>query len=123
MEYTFIIEGSYDGKNKNPLGYRRRTFGSKWNQRSIEYENWKQYVRECFYKNQRFKLNKPFQEERGKVSVEIFFKDERHVDPDNLVKGILDSLWDNDKHVDVETQTHCRSEKPIIKVLIQTYEQ
>lgn len=38
--------------------------------------------------------------EHATMSLKIYWKDCRHGDPDNIFKGIADTLFENDKHLD-----------------------
>lgn len=128
MSIQFTIYGNQeDPVNGNPIPYTRTTQGSHWNARSLRYNAWKSYVvakyldtiehwkepiNKADYGDAHDVLErKPIKLTRGRVSVTIFFSDERHPDPDNTVKGILDALFQSDKHIDVETTHYCKVNK------------
>lgn len=128
-QFAFTIYGNQENKAGNPVPYVRSTQGSKWNPRYQRYCSWKDYVVKAYL------LVAPFKGEAnrrmiqggkpigkgvsGRVMVNIFFADETHCDPDNVVKGILDTLFQDDKHIDVETYHHCRADRPRVEVQVQ----
>ena len=129
MEIKFEIHGTQEGKEKNPIPYTRTTQGAKWSEKYQRYGAWKNFVQKAFLKNCEFEKNKEFLDmlslkpikkgTRGKVKIDIYFFDETHPDPDNVVKGVLDALFQDDKHIDVETKHFCRNNDPRIEVNIK----
>lgn len=128
MSIQFTIYGNQENPvNGNPIPYTRTTQGSSWNERSQRYNAWKSYVvsryldtishlekpisKEDYGDPNSDKDRKPIKLTRGRVSITIFFSNEQHPDPDNTVKGILDALFQSDKHIDVETTHYCKVNK------------
>lgn len=131
---TFTIIGNQENRKGNPIPYVRATQGSKWNDRYQRYTAFKQYVQRAYLfadphppflgeaKRRVVLGGKPIAKEselsKSRVIATIFFGNETHCDPDNVEKGILDALFENDKHVDVQTHHTCRNESPRVEVTI-----
>jgi len=121
IEFTLV--GNQSDKAGNPIPYHRTTQASFWNKDSKRYNAWKQFVRQEYWLQTAKKISghKPFNKAfKGKVEVYIEFKNESHADPDNIAKGILDALFENDKHVDITTSHTCKNKAG--KVIIKIYE-
>lgn len=66
-------------------------------------------------------FNKPIKlgkKQRVLLKCRIRFKGERHADPSNIVKGVEDAIFVDDKHVDVQTRSSCGHEKGSVLVEI-----
>lgn len=130
MTINFTIEGNQDDKVKgNPIPYTRTTQKSKWSDKYQRYQEWKGYVVKALLQSRppfmgemtrRIALKgKPLGKQfRGKIETTIFFGNETHCDPDNVVKGIADALFENDKHVDVATSHSCGASEPKVMVTL-----
>lgn len=127
----FILEGNHKNPNGNPLGYHRTTTRQKWNPQYQDYIAYKSWVVKEFWNQVKLPLEpnwkvdklalEPFVEKvRGKVKLNIQFSSEIHADSDNVVKGILDSLFKQDKEIDVCTTHTCGNKQA--RVLIQIYD-
>lgn len=121
MEYTFTIWGNQEEPEGNPIPYQRLTQRGVWIAKAKRYHAWCDYVRASFHRvYPQTKMGKPFQDkEHGKLTATIIFRGEKHADPDNCVKGLLDALFDDDKHIDVETKHVCRKEAGSIQIVIE----
>lgn len=129
----FTIQGNQENKKGNPIPYHRTTQGSFWNKSSKRYKAWKEYVREQYaqaHKSGSLPEVKPTLKDgpepikgkvKGTVQVHIYFAGENHADPDNIVKGINDALFENDKHVDVVTTHQCHEKVGKVEVNIVAY--
>lgn len=118
---TFTIVGNQEDERGNPIPYHRATQRGRFNKGQRRYYAWKDHVRASFA--QSWDRSIPLTLDGkipgtpvGKVTAEICFGSETHADPDNVVKGILDALFQNDKHVDVETKHSCRHDEPRVLV-------
>jgi hypothetical protein len=121
MNQSFIIAGNQEDKTGNPIPYHRTTQRSFWNQASKRYHAWKEFVRSQYWLQtaKRLRNDKPYYKEaRGRLEVKIAFKGENHADPDNIAKGILDALFENDKHMDVSTSHTCKNPQGSVAVTI-----
>jgi Holliday junction resolvase RusA-like endonuclease len=127
----FTIVGNQEDRRGNPIPYFRTTQGSSWNKPSQRYAAWKDYVRlqldlqeveiPKMYRSHPLEI-KPFNKlVRGRTTATVFFRNEAHADPDNIVKGINDALFINDKHIDVHTDHECRDGNPRVEVVIEFY--
>jgi len=97
--WELTIRGNQeDPKQGNPIPYERTTQGSHWDPRKKRYAAWKRYVVGCWLEQfgdiPKFKNGSSY-----RLDVDCFFKNETHGDPENVRKGIQDSLFLNDKHV------------------------
>jgi len=128
MNIKFSIIGNQENQKGNPIPYHRATQGSKWNAAHQRYCAWKDYVRASFDKSKDIPSDamgkqmvhtKMSEGPLGRVSAVIMFGKETHADPDNIVKGILDSLFENDKHIDVETWHVCGNAEPRVEVTME----
>ena len=141
-EISFTIHGNQtDPKKGNPIPYLRMTQGSKWSDPAVRYHGWCDYVRRLYKEasgyvapNERsrytakeyremvheFEPKKPIPgSPKGRTTVTIYFGTENHADPDNVVKGINDALFENDKHIDVSTSHSCKNAEPRVEVTIE----
>ena len=128
--YRFIVRGNQEDSNGNPIPYLRSTQKSQWLPKVVRYNEWKTYVQNAFLKEYDLPLGLSQKEQlktrkvigltdKCRVRTAIFFRTEAHADPDNIVKGILDALFVNDKHVDVTTDHYCHSDSPRVEVTIE----
>ena len=116
------------------MGYITRTYKGKWNQKSRNYEEYKNRVWAALLKAE----NKPPRFAGIKISINcyIFYdnKDHRRPDPGNVVKGIADALADksknpweqrlypNDKFVCERVSDYDYSDNPGVLVIINKME-
>lgn len=95
-QFAFTIYGNQANPKGNPIPYHRATQKSFWNKGSKRYAAWKIYVRasagmvaprtipeECYIS----------------TSMSILWANNAHGDADNVFKGIMDSIFENDKEV------------------------
>jgi Holliday junction resolvase RusA-like endonuclease len=134
MTIKLSVVGNQEDKRGNPIPYHRTTQGSKWNPSHKRYLSWKNHVtrslpadnEECGRLIQRWatgRARKPIPDSpHGKVTAKIYFGKETHADPDNVIKGILDALFENDKEIDVHTSHSCGNPEPKVEVSIQISE-
>lgn len=104
MNLSFVIRGNQEDTSGNPLGYHRTTQGSYWNAGSRRYAAWKDYVVSEFERGtqRKPKQGKPLtiaKNEAAQVSMRIFWHNKAHADIDNVLKGILDALFVDDKGI------------------------
>lgn len=115
--FHFTVKGNHKDPKGNPMPYTRTTQGSKWSPKAKDYSAWKEYVRGCFlaycvdekllthadFRGLVYALPnlKPIVKSKNKARVDIMitYKDDTHADSDNVIKGILDALFQNDKYV------------------------
>jgi len=108
---NFYIEitGNTRNKSGNPIPYTR-TLSHAWRGDAIRYHEWQQLVRAEFVK--RYPRRARYDFKKGnlktpldtgsrqiKANCEITYKDKTHGDADNIIKGMLDALLENDKYV------------------------
>lgn len=110
QKINFTIYGNQEDPTGNPVGYTR-VLNHSWRKDATRYMNWMQFVRTIFYdkvlggvKFQDYVKNKllaPIKKSDTDyaVSIKIFWKDGHHADIDNVLKGLLDALFENDKSV------------------------
>lgn len=109
----------------NPLPYHRTTQGSKWNGAYRRYANWKSQIQSEFFKKypvEKWKYkDKPIKDPGPwKVDVLITFKGTRHGDPDNILKAVLDSLFETDKYCAASVDFFY-AKTPALKINIEKY--
>ena len=126
MTLKFLIEGNPDNPEGNPIPYTRM-LAQSWRPDSGRYVNWMHYVRKAFYKSNRIfdtemaiddsyvqnpeasRAIKPISSldikplnlktTTAKVSMQIYWASGGHGDSDNVFKGIIDGIFENDKCV------------------------
>ena len=131
MTLSFVINGNHENINGNPLPYFRTTQQSAFSNGNLRYASWLEYVRRSFERTagpgylkilrEAGKLDRhPITDKKikGNVAATIYFAGENHGDPDNVVKGILDALFTNDKHIDVQTFHTCGNESGRVEVTV-----
>ena len=117
MLWKFEIFGRGLGQaDKNPMGYKRTTVGSKWNDEYKKYETWKGFVRSSFeasfpdhemltiqkgkkWYSYAFSGKNLHIDDRYTVRTWIWFANDVRPDAGNVTKGITDALFDEDKQV------------------------
>jgi Holliday junction resolvase RusA-like endonuclease len=117
QKINFTIYGNQEDKAGNPIPYLRRTQGSLWTPQAKRYTAWKEYV--CshlldkypkgVYANRIALKHKPIslgKNQKVEISLWVYFKDNHRADLDNILKGINDALFVNDKDI---RELHCWS--------------
>lgn len=104
MRHQFSIFGSSDDPVGNPQPYYRTTQRSKWSDPgAMRYADWQEHVRATFLKEcgDWCDTKKPIDlgKRNGWMKLIVYFKDDKHGDPDNIFKGIADALFINDKNL------------------------
>ena len=106
---SFTIRGNQEDPTGNPVPYTR-VLNHSWRGDSKRYMKWLDYVRAEFVSQvgthgavAAFYAGKPpivlGKEERAQVAIKVYWRDGSHGDLDNVLKGILDALFENDKRV------------------------
>lgn len=105
--YELTITGNLKNTKGNPIPYTRMN-GRAVTEQAQTYMEWQQWVRALFGNKypRMIKVGKtggwaaPIDTDKDlSVSVEVYYSGEVHGDLDNIVKGLLDALIKNDKHV------------------------
>lgn len=105
--YSCRVYGNQEDPNGNPIPYFRQTQGSRFSKGAKRYQAWCRFLQGEFYVANRDKLKdftgiKPLRLEPGqtaKVIVEVEWANEQHGDLDNIVKGVNDAIFEDDKQV------------------------
>lgn len=110
---TFTIKGNQEDNEGNPIPYVRVVSRALWLPNAQRYHAWKEYVRNSFFKgypeyvsySDRHLIvdDEPLTtkaSERARMDIKIFWRNGVHGDPDNIFKGIADSLFKDDKFLD-----------------------
>lgn len=114
MTIEFTIKGNQEDPEGNPVPFQR-VIKQMWRKQSTRYHEWMEYVRKAYLRavekkkdlHPAFALfsNKPINlslaggDLVAKVETHIYWKNGAHGDPDNVYKGILDSIFSDDKGV------------------------
>lgn len=117
--FRFNVIGNPDDPKGNPQPYFRQTQGSKHSPGAKRYQRWQWHVADALINQveavtgqdslirrniamSMIKNYRPLNIAPGHdvcVEAEIYVKDNKHADADNIFKGILDSIFVNDKQV------------------------
>lgn len=143
-ELTFTIPGNHRDRTGNPVSYKRTIRGA-WRKDAVEYKLWQSYVRQQFaqaYSKAGVPIS--FVEEKNRICEKAVFigenqpialkdmcarmdllitwSDKAHGDPDNIFKGIADSLFSNDKNLDGSFSSAMSAEhKGLVVVVIKFF--
>lgn len=103
MVYEFTIWGNQEGPG-NPIPYHRTTQRARFTPEHRRYEAWKNHVVAAFLRgthyHQKHIGTKPIKHAgKARLDAMIYWHDNTHGDPDNILKGINDALFVNDKRV------------------------
>ena len=120
---SFVLNGNQDDVYGNPVPYTRVVRRALWVPAAKKYEGWKSFVRRTFYKhypeflmrveNQLLYGLKPLSTTvsyKARMDIRIYWMNGIHGDPDNIFKGIADSLFKNDKFLDGSFETYMSEE-------------
>lgn len=114
MFIQFTIKGNQEDPRGNPVPYHRTTQKAKWSDEAKRYERWKKFVVDALmirlsenkeiwdvFAKQWMAGKKPIipSSKKQRCDIVIFWKNKAHGDPDNILKGINDALFQNDKNV------------------------
>lgn len=107
MKILFTVLGNQEDSQGNPLGYVRSTQRGIYRHDFQRYLAWKDHVilhYESAGGQHQTELDKrkPLTTSKGKkvyMNLVIWFKDFTHCDPDNVFKGLADTLFANDKYL------------------------
>lgn len=85
----------------NPVPYKRTTQRAKFiSSDYMKYLEFKELLKWEFLKQNKISSYKALDKNKAyEFSLKIGFKDKKHGDADNVVKGVLDALFENDKNV------------------------
>ena len=125
MIIHFTILGNQENLKGNPVPYQRVVGRALWTRQAKRYAAWKEYVQEQYWKQaeERNFIGKPFTElKRARMSIEIYWANEAHGDPDNVFKGIADALFVNDKNLGGSFEFEMDKKMPRVEVKIEIIE-
>lgn len=94
---SFTIRGNQEDPEGNPIPYTR-VLKHSWRDDASRYMEWCEYVRAEFARACEVEL--PIELEKNakaQIGLKVFWKSSSHGDLDNILKGILDALFKNDK--------------------------
>lgn len=132
------VEFTIDCHGQNAVPYLRMTQGqtrlvkarnlkSKSLQKLVDrirrYMDWKTYVLMTFKnaaRQQGMILNT---KEKNYVDIMIWYANKKHADSDNVIKGILDAIFDNDKYVAGSFDFDYDKDRPRVEVIIHDGEE
>jgi hypothetical protein len=117
MKITFIIRGNQGDQFGNPIPKIKKTYRQSWTPEVQRYVNWKAHVQKAFFdviENKHTELlqrveqsnvrnGKPIEIERNekvRMDIKIWWKNEAHADGENVFGSIADALFKNDKKLD-----------------------
>ena len=136
LELKFTIYGNQENPDGNPIPFKR-ILNTQWRPDSTRYVAWQRYVRKCFYDGVKimgtsividdsyianpsaphtlkaaniteFPINVKRALTSAKIEMAVYSADGTIGDLDNILKGVLDSLFKDDNCV---TEFHCKLER------------
>jgi len=126
MQVTFTIPGNHlDPERGNPIPYVRTTQRQKFkDERYLRYAGWKKYVQDIALVRATNKctlhdLCANFRKQKIRLDCMIYFGSQNHGDPENVRKGIQDSLFKQDKYVMGSVDFDYDRECPRVEVMIR----
>ncbi|HDZ4931876.1 TPA: hypothetical protein RTF98_001296 [Campylobacter jejuni] len=117
-EYDLYIE-----LKDNPIPYKRTTQRAKFVSKDyLKYLEFKKHLQMEFLRQNKVQCFKAFDEKKFySIELKIGFKNKKHGDCDNILKGVLDALFKNDKNV-IKGEYELKSfEKSFLKVKISEF--
>lgn len=132
--YNFTIKGNHESDIGNPIPKIKKTFRQKWTPEARRYTGWKCHVQGAFIKSligieykYHIRFLRVFQKpiklaegEKARMEIKIFWRDDKHGDPENVFGSIADALFYNDKYLDGSFMSEISCEKKgLVEVLIQ----
>ena len=134
MQFSFTINGTHEGRQKNAIPKIKKTARQYWTKEVKRYTLWRKHVQAEFLQqlkevngkeavklaeNVLIKLRPiPDTKKRIEVKMIIYFKGERHADPENVFGSIADALLQQDKHVKGEFDYRHVERDPHVDVII-----
>ena len=123
--YSFSIRGNHESDTGNPLPKIKKTYRQQWTPEARRYSGWKCYVQEAFlhsllkidfnlhirYQRVFKKPIKLYEGEKASMDIRIFWKDDKHGDPENIFGSIADALFYNDKYLDGSFKSEMAGDK------------
>ena len=137
MILEFTIKGNQENPYGNAIPKAKLTSGQQWTKKAQRYVAWKQYVQEAFQpiliaaaidmptidplkilKSPGRYLKPVTMSEEMSMGLRIYWADETHPDPESVFGSIADSLFVDDKHLNVEYvhTEHCPEKKGRVEV-------
>ena len=121
IELDFIVRGNHEDPDGNPVPYTR-TLSQAWTKAASRYKEWQEYVRAEFYRSCKMRgrddmsgvpvttsgMLELAKGQEVEVDIEVVWASGHHGDLDNILKGILDALFAQDKEV---TEIHAVSSR------------
>ncbi|CAM4033797.1 hypothetical protein [Campylobacter armoricus] len=119
MNYSLKLE-----LKTNPVPYKRTTQRAKFVCKDyLKYLEFKKYLQIEFRKQNGISPNQAFDfKKQYEFSLKIGFKNKCHGDGDNVLKGVLDALFENDKNVLKADYEIVSFKKAFLEIDIKEYE-
>ncbi len=119
MQIKFTIYGNQEKQDGSPIPYVRVVGRALWLPAARRYYNWKEYVRAEFKRQTRLSPVIFTSKIKAEMHLDIYWKNGKHADPDNIFKGIADALFVNDNNLDGSFKSQIAIDgKPKVEVLI-----
>lgn len=115
LTIEFTIHGNDFGNGENPLPKLKMTGKQHWTPKAQKYVRFKEHVVRALLDATKGTDAHPMivrniglkgrplntkRELRGRMDVDIYFKNRTHGDPENIFGAIADALYDDDKYLD-----------------------
>jgi len=129
IEVSFVVRGNQENPEGNPVPYQR-TLNHSWTRAATRYRDWQEYVRAEFSRSAKIRHAPGEHPEeavdmaRGAVKIppgheaevelQAVFGSGARGDLDNVLKGILDALFEQDRDVVHVEATAMRGRKGLV---------
>ncbi|OCX42296.1 crossover junction endodeoxyribonuclease RuvA [Campylobacter ornithocola] len=119
MSYSLKLE-----LKNNPVPYKRTTQRAKYTSKDYKkYQDFKDLLRVEFLKQNKLAYFKAFDIKKTyEINLKIGFKNKRHGDGDNILKGVLDALFVDDKNVLRANYEIVSFKKAFLEINIKEYD-
>ena len=114
----FTIHGNPQDIEGNPIPCVRVVGQALWVPNAKRYWEWKKYVQAVFLREYPEYSTTIYQSPSlttkmsatARMDIKIYWVNGKHADPDNIFKGIADSLFQQDKYLDGSFESHYASD-------------
>ena len=119
INISFTIQGNHEDPEGNPVPYTRM-LGNRMTSAGARYKDWQEYVRQSV-----LGIGKTLSIPAGhtcEIEMDVTWANEHHADLDNVGKGVIDALFQQDKEISRITLTAVHGTHGLVRGRILIYE-